>query len=177
MRRTPLLILAMATGVTLSCGDGPTGIADDISVQGARAIPASPLFAAGGNGAEVIWAPFEFMVEGCPGMEDVWVQGYSHTIRKEPTEGANNQHGLLTVNAQGIGVGQSTGARYLWNDKLTDYHYRVHAVGSGLKQALHSRLIGQGSAPNQRFKGMITYIVNGNGDVTVDVEEAVQVCK
>jgi hypothetical protein len=179
MRRAPLLALVLLVGITTSCGDTPTAIENEAAQLARTDAPLSPklLLAGSDRAAEVIWAPFAFVVTGCEGEEDVSVEGFSHTVRKDPVPGMQNLLTFITVNAKGEGTGELTGARYVWDDHLTSYHYRENGMGSGLKGALHSRMIGQGSAPNLRFFGKVTYIVNANGDVTVDVEEAAQICK
>jgi len=179
MRRTPLLVPLVLAVFSLSCGDAPTAVQDEAIQTAEAAAQLSPtlLLAGKGNGAEVIWAPFSFQVQGCEGEENVLVEGFSHTVRKYLVPGQRNQHAFLTVNAQGVGTGQLTGAEYVWADKVTSYHYRGNGKGSGLKRHTNSRLIGQGSAPNLRFSLKITHIVNANGEVTVDVNEAHRICK
>ena len=179
MRPAPLLALVLLAGITASCGDSPTAVEDESAqlVQTDAQLLPQLFLAESDRAAEVIWAPFAFVVEGCEGEENVSVEGFSHTVRKDPVPGMQNLLAFITVNAKGEGTGELTGARYVWADHLTSYHYRENGLGSGLKGSLHSRLIGQGSAPNLRFFGKVTYIVNANGDVTVDVEEASQICK
>lgn len=179
MRRIPVLALALFCSMTLSCDDAPTGIGEDpgVLIAGSPEFSLNPVVAAEGNSAEVSWAPFGFQVVGCEGEEDVWVEGFSHTVRKDGVPGANNWHTFLTVNAEGVGIGLETGARYIWNDKITWYQYSDNGAASSLKQMMVSRLIGQGSAPDLRFHGLARYVVNANGEVTVDFDVGSQVCK
>ncbi len=175
MTRIEVLVLASVASFSLSCADAPTAIQED-GVGGdlvaAAAAPAPPVASA--SASEVVWAPFSFNVEGCE--ETVHVEGFSHTVSKEQTTGSGGNHGFITVNAKGTGVGES-GATYVWADKLTDYRVRSNGRTFGWKGMLHSRLIGKGKTPDLRFFGTINYVMNANGQVTVDVEGAFEICK
>jgi len=179
MRHTPFLALSLLVALSISCGDAPTAVEDE-AVQPAEELSLDLLVAGKGNGAEVSWGVFHFppfAVEGFDCGEDVVVDGFAHTVRKDPVPGARNQHAFLTVNAQGVGIGQLTGARYIWSDKFTTYHYRGNGKAAGFKSLVHSRLIGQGSAKNISFFFNFTFVQNANGETTVEVSETRQVCK
>ena len=179
MRYTPFLALVLLTGLSISCGDAPTAVQDEAVLSLEDHLPA--LVVAGtGRGAEVSWGEFQFppfFVEGFDCGEDVVVNGYAHTVEKKVVAGARNQHAFLTVNAQGVGIGQTTGARYNWSDKFTSYHYRGNGKAAGYNTLIHSRLIGQGSAKNISFFFNFTFVQNANGETVVDVGETRQVCK
>ena len=179
MRRTPFLVLSLLVGLSISCGDAPTAVEDE-AVQSAEELSLEFRVAGKGNGAEVSWSEFQFppfVVDGFPCGEDVLVQGFAHTVRKNLVPGARNQHAFLTVNAQGFGTGQTSGAKYIWSDKFTSYHYRGNGKAAGFKTKIHTRLIGQGSAEDVRFSYDFNFVQNANGETTVEVGNSHRVCK
>ena len=179
MRRTPLLVLIPLVGFSISCGDVPTAVQDD-AVSSEEGFSPELRVAGKESAAEVSWGEFEFVpfpIDGFECGENVLVRGFFHTVRKTAVDGKPNQHGLLTVNAQGVGVGELTGAKYIWADKVTSYHFRGNGKASGFKEQTNSRLIGQGSVPNAQFSFDFTFIQNANGVTTVEVSNARQICK
>lgn len=85
------------------------------------------------------------------------------------TNGAGRTHYNGHINAVGIGVGQTTGAIYNWNDVIND-------VGnfSGAQQTITSlqnlRLIGRGSAPNYRLTARFHVTVTPQGVVHITAD-------
>jgi hypothetical protein len=78
------------------------------------------------------------------------------------------EHIRFHINAKGTGVGQLTGARYQWNDRLFDI---TNAAPIGTESFIlndYTRLIRQGRAVDARFAVKIKITINAKGVVTVD---------
>jgi hypothetical protein len=105
--------------------------------------------------------PFSFIVTSC--IEPVLVTGTFHEI--DPRPGADG-HIRFHINAKGVGVGQETGSRYQWNDRLFDNANLVRGTSAVLND--FTRLIGQGGAPNISVHVRAKLTVRPNGTVVVD---------
>jgi hypothetical protein len=67
------------------------------------------------------------------------------------------------------GVGQSTGQEYINNEHFIFNETEPGPNGAwGFTMELHGRFISKGSAPNSWSTFQLFFVVNANGDVTVD---------
>ncbi|RPJ63939.1 MAG: hypothetical protein EHM24_23690 [Acidobacteria bacterium] len=152
MSRLPMVSLLC---ILAACGDA--GTAPDNDGPAATA----PAFAAKPNPS---FQPFAFTVSNC--LENVDVSGTFHPVLRGIP--GVDRHILFHINAKGTGVGQTTGARYQWNDRLFD---NDHVLATGQTSFIlndNTRLIGQGGAPNAVFHLRIKVTVNARGVVTVN---------
>jgi hypothetical protein len=132
----------------------------DASTAPESAAPAAvPVFAAKPNPR---FEPFAFTVSNC--VEEVDVSGTFHEFEI----GDPDRHIVFHVNAKGIGIGRTTGARYQWNDRLFDNDHIPLAGPASFVLNDHTRLIGQGGAPNADFHIQMKVTVNAKGVVVVD---------
>jgi len=176
MRLTSSLVTVLLVGLSLSCGEGPTGITDDSVLPPDDGIRLSTVLSAkGSNAAEVEWRAFAFTVEGCG--EDVDVEGFSHNLGKSQIRGKNGPTTVLRVSAHGFGVGQTSRARYVFSDKITYSSGEESGVGNYVGVARQFQLIGQGRAPDLHFYGVVEIIFDESGNVTFEVQDATQICK
>ncbi len=159
-------MIAALTGVLLlACESGTAPEAPD---SGA----APPAFAAKPNPS---FQPFAFTVDNC--VESVALSGTFHEVFQAFVGPGGKQHFRFHINAKGTGIGQLTGARYQWNDRLFDVT-NVAPVGTvSFTLNDRARLIGQGGAPNFTFGTQIKVTVNANGVVTVDRLVARNTCR
>ncbi len=118
--------------------------------------------------------PFAFAVDNC--VETVDVSGTFHEVVQFFVGPRGKEHFRFHLNAKGTGIGQSTGARYQWNDRLFDITNvaPVGAVSFILND--YARLIGQGGAVNSRLAIQVKVTINANGDATVDRLRVRDVC-
>ena len=175
MTRTPFLALSLLVGLSISCGDTPTAVQDD-AVQSAVEFSPELRVVGKGNGAEVSWDSFGFVIEGCDWGETVFVEGFFHTVVKVSKPDHRNIQYVFHLNAKAVGFGPVSGSKYVWSDRES-FQFRENGAREGFKASLHSRLIGQGGATNMEFFGNVTFFHNANGDVTVDFDDFRQVCK
>ena len=110
--------------------------------------------------------PFAFSVDNC--VETVDLVGTFHEVVQAWIGAGGKEHFRFHINAKGIGVGQLTGTRYQWNDRLFDITNIAPAGAASFTLNDNSRLIGQGAAPNMRIATQIKITVNARGTVTVD---------
>jgi hypothetical protein len=155
-----LLMPTWAAILLLACESGtapPSPIAEE------DAVPLGPEFAAVPNPS---FQPFAFTVETCA--EPVDVSGTFHQVVQFFVGPRGKAHFRFHINAKGTGVGQLTGARYQWNDRLFDITNiaPVGAVSFILND--FARLIGQGRAVNARFAVRIKVTISATGEVVVD---------
>ncbi|MFH1763411.1 MAG: hypothetical protein ABIF09_04375 [Gemmatimonadota bacterium] len=181
MRRAPILVLILLAGISLSCGEAPTEVSDDsvMSLEAEAQLSPTLLLAGKGTAATVEWRPFAFPVEGCPDYEDEWidVSGFSHNLSKDQVRGKTGPTSFLRVNAQGFGVGRTSHAKYVFSDKITYFNAGEVEEGEVIGASRQDKLIGQGRVPNLHFYGIVKLTLYDDGNVTVDVDEAHQVCK
>jgi hypothetical protein len=148
-----------------ACGDAgtaPDSATPDVMVPAFAAVP-NPSF-----------QPFAFTVTNCA--EPVDVSGTFHEASRISGSGGN-QHVRFHINAKGTGVGQLTGARYQWNDRLFDNtNIAVNGATSFVLNDI-TRLIGQGGAPNAKVHVLVKVTVNAKGVITVDRDHVRATCR
>ncbi len=110
--------------------------------------------------------PFAFSVSNC--VETVDLSGTFHEVVQFFVGPGGKEHFRFHINAKGTGVGQLTGARYQWNDRLFDITNIAPQGAVAFILNDYTRLIGQGGAVNARFAIKIKVTVNAVGVVTVD---------
>jgi len=113
--------------------------------------------------------PFAFLVTSC--IEPVFVTGTFHEADRIAGGG---DHIRFHINAKGIGVGQETGARYQWNDRLFDNTNLVRGEAAVLND--FTRLIGQGGAPNISVHVRAKITVRPNGTVVINRFDVTDTC-
>ena len=176
MRLTPALATVLLAGLTLSCAEGPTGISDDSLLSLDEGLQVSTeLSAKNHHAADVEWRPFAFTVQGCD--EAVDVEGFSHNLGKSQVRGKKGPVTTLKVSAQGFGVGQDSQAKYVFSDKITYSTAGDLEGGQVVGASRQFQLIGQGSVENLYFFGVVSFTFYDDGDVSIDLDQAHQVCK
>jgi hypothetical protein len=110
--------------------------------------------------------PFAFSVDNC--VETVDLTGTFHEVVHLFIGPGGKEHFRFHINAKGVGVGQLTGARYQWNDRLFDITNIAPAGALSFTQNDYARLIGQGSAVNTVVKFRVKITVNAQGVPTVE---------
>ena len=150
----------IATIVLAAC---ELGTATQVPTAAAGPAPLGPELATVPNPS---FQPFAFAVDNC--VETVDVSGTFHEVVQFFVGPRGKEHFRFHLNAKGTGIGQSTGARYQWNDRLFDITNvaPVGAVPFVLND--YARLIGQGGAVNSRLAIQVKVTINANGDATVD---------
>lgn len=156
----PLLSLMLAALLLAAC---ESGTAPETPANGGDRTPLAPEFAARPNPS---FQPFAFPVDNC--VETVDLSGTFHEVVQFFVGPGGKQHFRFHINAKGTGVGQLTGARYQWNDRLFDITNIAPAGAVSFILNDYARLIGQGQAVNSRFAVQIKVTINANGQVTVD---------
>jgi hypothetical protein len=160
MSRLPIAALLLV------CACGDAGTAPDERT----ATPVAPEFAARPNPS---FQPFSFVVTSC--IEPVLVTGTFHQVTRGVPGPDGDPHILFHINAKGTGVGQETGARYQWNDRLFDHSNLVGAETFVLND--HTRLIGQGGAPNIVLHVRAKLTVRPDGTVVLDRFNVIDSCE
>jgi hypothetical protein len=110
--------------------------------------------------------PFAFPVDNC--VETVDVSGTFHEVVQFFIGPGGKEHFRFHINAKGTGLGQVTGARYQWNDRLFDITNVAPAGAVSFILNDYARMIGQGEVPNLRFAVQIKVTINARGEATVD---------
>jgi hypothetical protein len=110
--------------------------------------------------------PFAFTVDNC--VETVALEGTFHEVSRFFIGPSGKAQLKFHINAKGIGVGQLTGARYQWNDRLFDMTNLAPRGTVSFIQSDFTRLIGQGGVVNTVLKLEAKITVNAKGVVTVD---------
>ncbi len=159
MSRSPLASTCAAI-LVLACESGTTPQAPTAD-EGAPAL--GPEYAAVPNPS---FQPFAFTVETCT--EPVDLTGTFHPVVQSSVGPSGNLHLKFHINAKGTGVGQLTGNRYQWNDRLFDNTNVAAAGGVSFILNDYTRLIGQGGATNLRFHVQNKLTVTAKGTVVVD---------
>ena len=113
---------ALATALLIACDSGatpgePSAELEAIAYQPASAAKPNPSF-----------QPFAFSVDNC--VETVDVAGTFHEVTQLFVGPNGKEHFRFHINAKGIGVGRTTGARYQWNDRLFDISQRRSRAGA-----------------------------------------------
>jgi hypothetical protein len=147
-----LLLLACESGTT---PQSPTAEED--------AAPLGPEFAAVPNPS---FQPFAFTVATCTELVDV--SGTFHQVVQLFVGPSGKQHFRFHINAKGTGVGQVTGSRYQWNDRLFDITNIAPTQTVSFILNDYSRLVGQGGAIDQRLALQNKITITPTGTVVVD---------
>jgi hypothetical protein len=147
-----LLLLACESGTT---PQSPTAEED--------AAPLGPEFVAVPNPS---FQPFAFTVATCTELVDV--SGTFHQVVQLFVGPGGKQHFRFHIDAKGTGVGQVTGSRYQWNDRLFDITNIAPSQTLSFILNDYARLIGQGGAINQRLALQSKITVTATGTVVVD---------
>jgi hypothetical protein len=155
-----LLMSTWAAILLLAC---ESGTAPESPAAGEDAVPLGLEFAARPNPS---FQPFAFTVATCA--EPVDVAGTFHQVVQFFVGPGGKQHFRFHINAKGTGVGQLTGARYQWNDRLFDITNIAPTGATSFIRNDYTRLIGQGRAVNARFAVQIKITVTAKGNVVVD---------
>jgi hypothetical protein len=127
------------------------------------AAPLRPEFAAVPNPS---FQPFAFTVATCTELVDV--SGTFHFVEQFFVGPGGKLHFRFHINAKGTGVGQVSGARYQWNDRLFDITNIAPSQTFSFILNDYARLIGQGRAINLRFAIQRKITVTATGQVVVD---------
>ncbi|MCJ7628295.1 MAG: hypothetical protein MUO50_07885 [Longimicrobiales bacterium] len=177
MRRAPFLALILLAAISLSCGDAPTAVSDDSVMAFAAEAQLSPtlLLAKNGNAATIDWRPFAFTILGCDELVDV--QGFSHNLSKDQVRGKTGSTSFLKVSAQGFGVGKTSHAKYVFSDKISYSQVGESGQVEFLGASRQFKLIGQGGVPNLQFYGVVNFTVGGDGNLSIEIDQAHQICK
>jgi hypothetical protein len=112
---------------------------------------------------------FEATIFNCA--EDVSVTGKFHFVfRPDKITNSGRISGGLHLDAQGAGVGLSSGKKYLWRDNWTEQlNYNFTTGDAGHQTYRHNlRIIGTGGAGSYKIVEVISITINANGVVTVD---------
>jgi len=149
----PLLLIA-------ACGREPVAPATD---TGSSLNTASPRF-----------FPFDFPdIPICTELVDV--TGQFHPVFKVTEDGNGGFHFKGHFNAIGIGIGQSSGARYNWNDAINEEdNFRAPQETFTSQESLE--LIGQGRAANFRLHFLFHVTVTPNGVVNITADNFTVIC-
>ena len=110
--------------------------------------------------------PFAFSVDNC--VETVDLTGTFHEVTRVFVGPGGKEQFRFHINAKGTGVGQLTGTRYQWNDRLFDITNFAPSGTVSFTLNDYARLVGQGSAPNMDIAIQAKVTVNAQGEVTVD---------
>jgi hypothetical protein len=140
-----------------------SGTAPESPAAGEDAVPLGPEFAARPNPS---FQPFAFTVPTCG--ESVDLSGTFHQVVQLFVGPSGKQHVRFHINAKGTGVGQLTGARYQWDDRLFDITNIAPAGAFSFILNDYSRLIGQGRAIDVRLHVQNKITVTATGQVVVD---------
>ena len=110
---------------------------------------------------------FVFFIPPCNG-EAIDGSGIFHTVFSFTVAPSGQLSGDFHINAKGMGVGLTTGAKYEWNDAINDsFHFDTRDGAPYTETFTRSfRLIGQGGVPDRRFNVRFHVTVNANGVVT-----------
>ena len=120
--------------------------------------------------------PFAFAVPTCD--ELVNITGFFHVVFRSTTSASGNTSDGIHLNAEGIGVGATTGARYLWNDVI-NITQNIHGDGESgvISNPQTTELIGQGGVSDIRFRSRFHLTFNANGDLTAEIDQFDAICK
>lgn len=111
--------------------------------------------------------PFSALIGTCG--EIVSVTGSFHEISRFSQDGAGGFHFTSHINATGIGIGQTTGATYLWNDAINQQGSFRGPQETFTSQQSFS-LIGRGDAPDLSVRALFHVTVTPQGVVNITVD-------
>jgi hypothetical protein len=163
--------LLMSTGAAVLLLACESGTAPQSPADGEDAVPLAPEYAAVPNPS---FQPFAFTVTTCG--EPVDVSGTFHQVVQLFVGPRGKLHFRFHINAKGTGVGQLTGARYQWNDRLFDMTNIAPLGTFSFTLNDYTRLIGQGGALNLQLAVQQKVTITRAGQVTVDRLVAREVC-
>jgi hypothetical protein len=148
----PLLLIA-------ACGREPVAPA----IDSGPSLVASPRF-----------FPFDFPgIQICTELVDV--TGQFHPVFKVTEDGHGGFHFKGHFNATGIGIGQSSGATYNWNDAINEEdNFRASQETFTSQRSLE--LIGRGQAANFRLHFLFHVTVTPDGIVNINADNFTVVC-
>ena len=118
--------------------------------------------------------PFAFTVDNC--VEPVAITGTFHETLQFFIGPGGKLHFRFHTNAKGVGIGEVTGTRYQWNDRLFDITNVAPRGTESFTLNDRTRLIGQGGAPNATFAVQVKVTINANGTFTVERVRFLEVC-
>lgn len=156
------VVLLVACESGFAPGESSPELGEIASVPASVAVP-NPSF-----------QPFAFSVDNC--VETVDLTGTFHQVFRAFVGPGGKEHFRFHINAKGTGVGQLTGIRYQWNDRLFDITNIAPSGTLSFTLNDHARLVGQGRAPNMRIGVQAKLTVNAQGEVTVDRTTARATC-
>ena len=166
-RLLPLTVIASCAALALtSCSDseGPLGRPDLPQTPSAQV----DMYGNGGFSYE------EFFEEEIPKNcldETVLVSGVIR-IREMSVETAQGSHGTVMFMAQGTGVGQTSGAVYVFHNSHP-FASNSNSDGAGeLTGVTNIFLVSKGPLANSAFQVRIHWTISATGELTVDFEKA-----
>jgi hypothetical protein len=111
-------------------------------------------------------ATFVFFIDPCNG-EAIDGSGIFHLKVSSTVTPSGRVQGTFHVNAKGKGVGQTTGAKYEWNDAINEsFGFDADIAPAHDTFTRRFRLIGQGGVPDRRFDVIFHITINAKGRVT-----------
>lgn len=126
-----------------------------------------------------VWSPFrDYLTDLCD-VEDVVVEG-RFRLKDAATRTESGRLNLrFHMNAEGTGVGQTSGATYQWNESFKETaSFDLSEGAPFITTSVRTvNLVGQGQAPNLKVKARFHVTVNANGEVTARISEFEEVCK
>lgn len=125
-----------------------------------------------------IRSPVSFVsTNPCSG-ELVDFSGQDHLTSTLTTDSAGGVHYDIYYNLQGVsGVGETTGAKYRFNDAV---NLMLSPTSSGTSNELHpldSEVIGQGTVPNFLVHAVLHVTMNANGSITSSIDSFSATCQ
>jgi hypothetical protein len=156
----PVLMSTWSAILLLAC---EAGTAPRSPTAEEDAVPLGPQYAPVPNPS---FQPFAFTVATCDDTVDV--SGTFHGTVQFFVGPGGKEHLRFHINAKGTGVGQLTGARYQWNDRLFDITNIAPAGAISFILNDYTRLIGQGRATDVRFAVQNKITITAKGRVVVD---------
>jgi hypothetical protein len=154
-RRSPLLALVPLLLIA-ACGREPAG-PPALTLDRGPSFNSSPVF-----------FPFNFVVAACNELVDV--TGQFHPVFRFHEDGDGGTHFKGHFNAEGIGIGLTSGAIYNWNDAINfEENFRGPQQTFTDQQSLE--LIGRGQATNFRLRFLFHVTVTPNGVVHIGADK------
>lgn len=158
--RIPILPALVPLLLIAACGREPA----------APAIYSGPSFAVN---ASPQFFPFSFPVPICTEIVDV--TGEFHPVFKFTADGNGGFHFKGHFNAKGIGIGQSSGATYNWNDAI-NFEDSFRAPQETFTDQRSLELIGLGQTANFRLHALFHVTVTPNGVVNITADNFTVIC-
>lgn len=121
------------------------------------------------------WLPFAFNVRGCT--ERVRVSGTFHVLGIFNLSAIENETDHFHVNVSATGTGLTTGWQYHFNDSVNLMQQFRDGVRHIESQIETLKLIGDGGIPDTKVRGRFQFVVNANGETTVDFDETETICQ